>query len=741
MLVYTRCRIEATASASDGDTQGEQDKVISASSALVFIYIDPPVSTLNEAIDWLTCQVTQGDDWYTLSNEIRSNVTIEGTHFLRNYLSNIHHEPGRVTVDTSSTSQVILMINTDRVTHDKIIISKFTHSTMLHPFKCIQLLVMVICNSNNLPCLQSKTIALSLVRHLNNQDNVQSLNNLSNGCKLKQLFTDQTDNRRKESNKIYPRVSSNVIKVTNRMHWIKLKLNHLNTQSLKDHLNTYCSELIDKINSTSDYIKVFYSTITLLLTIILISKCFAYIYSGEELFSMKQILTSMAIGGLINSIVSNEPFVLLMPSPILTIWMNVLINFASHYNYSFNEIYIFTCCSTLFFLIIFSFINISRVYMYITSSIEQIFSLISIKLFSFTVLGGIYSQTNDTYLYGTLMILIVSMVIVTKLHESRSSNILNQITRDIIADNGLIITLIIVTYTVYLTGIQLSPEIAVTSTSSRNTYNNISESVNLTLVSSSSHQLTSVILPSFIHCILLIVFSLISSVLIIVENVVCNINVAKERSISMTMTTDTINYNRISENIFIICIINVFLVILKLPMINSGQLISIIHLRSLTKWTWMTSNHRGHLSAICLMETRLPSITVNLLLSFTLFTGKCFIDTMCTYVISDAYIYTILSYFSYLLLHGNTMYSRLALILCEKRFYPSNKLISSISIYKLHSFTIIQLIQFTLLALFTFSTNIYIQMLFPFCFISFIFIRHLLLNRLWSEHELMLLEQ
>ena len=233
---------------------------------------------------------------------------------------------------------------------------------------------------------------------------------------------------------------------------------------------------------------------------------------------------------------------------------------------------------------------------------------------------------------------------------------------------------------------------------------------------------------SFTDHLLTCIYGLVMGMLIIVEDAITNVK--------MNTETSKKNEDTMGKSLFLIAVINAILATLKLPILNGVLFISRVHLKSLTKWNIHSINSHKFLIPVKVLDTRIPCLLCNIMLCSAIFFLDTLVEKMNHYL-----IYTILLYCSYLVLHGNQLYTRVALIFVQPSKYPANELLRMVPFYKIHIFTIIELLEISVLGALAFNSNAFGRTLFPVCFVGVVVIRHFMLNRLFNQAELAVLDR
>lgn len=670
-----------------------QKETVNWSPSQVSLVLNPPVNCVDQAIDLLTWKVIQSTQWISVAREVRCCVLTEGPSKLNNVLQK---------ANPSQNNWAILMADVASVHKRFIAVAVFTQPTNLHPLESIELLVLVVCKSTSHPFKQSRETSVSIASLFNDEQFVNQLTQSTTESQLRSLFALQI-HRVSCQSEVHQVTQLITPTPSNALEVAKLKVTHF-LSSFKGGLTEYRGNLCTAFYSPVHFFKVVNSVTSLFFTTLSIAYAFGIIYHQNGLFTVKQSLAATGFGGLLYSLLTNQPFVTLMPSPTVAIWTTVMLHYCKSNNLDFEFTYCIACIWSSVFTGVFSIFGMSKYLSILTPAVQEVFTLVSIKLFTVLVVGAIFSSSSAYLTCFVILLTLASAGTMVALDSLHQSTIFNQITRDFISGNALIITLVI--------------------------FSSIGEPSDTRLqdvpLMSSSGAATTVISP--LDHLLTCIYGCVMGLLIIVEDAITNVKINKETGKENEETT--------GKSLFLVALINAILATLKLPILNGVLFISRVHLKSLTKWNIRSVNTHKSLVPVKVLETRFPCLLANLILCLAVFFLDCLLRKMNRHL-----IYTILLYCSYLVLHGNQLYFRLALIFCQPSKYPANELTRVVPFYKIHIFTIIQMVEVILLGLLAFNENVFCRTLFPLAFAGVLVIRHFMLNRLFNQAELALLDR
>lgn len=181
--------------------------------------------------------------------------------------------------------------------------------------------------------------------------------------------------------------------------------------------------------------------------------------------------------------------------------------------------------------------------------------------------------------------------------------------------------------------------------------------------------------------------------------------------------------------------INILMSCLGLPWMHAAFPHSSLHARQLAKVEQHVENGHLYETIVSVKETRLTSLTANILIGLSVFMLP--IPLQC---IPKPVLYGLFLYIAATSLDGNQMCDRMALLLKEQTSYPPTHYIRRVPQRKVHFFTAVQMIQLVILCAFGMYPLPYMKMVFPVLMILLIPVRNNLLPKVIEAKYLDILD-
>ncbi|XP_069026962.1 solute carrier family 4 member 11-like [Embiotoca jacksoni] len=171
--------------------------------------------------------------------------------------------------------------------------------------------------------------------------------------------------------------------------------------------------------------------------------------------------------------------------------------------------------------------------------------------------------------------------------------------------------------------------------------------------------------------------------------------------------------------------INILMSCLGLPWMHAAFPHSSLHARQLAKVEQHVENGHLYTTIVSVKETRLTSLTANILIGLSVFLLPIPLQW-----IPKPVLYGLFLYIAATSLDGNQMADRMALLLKEQTSYPPTHYIRRVPQRKVHFFTGVQVIQLIILCAFGMYPLPYMKMVFPLLMILLVPVRTSLLPRM-----------
>ncbi|OWF45125.1 sodium bicarbonate transporter-like protein 11 isoform X2 [Mizuhopecten yessoensis] len=171
-------------------------------------------------------------------------------------------------------------------------------------------------------------------------------------------------------------------------------------------------------------------------------------------------------------------------------------------------------------------------------------------------------------------------------------------------------------------------------------------------------------------------------------------------------------------DLVVVAIINLLHSLVAFPWVHAALPHSPLHVRALADVEERVD--QGHIYQIIVKvrETRLTAILSHILIGLSLL----FMDALS--FIPTPVLYGLFLYVGVTSLDGNQMFERIMLLFTEQSAYPPNHYIRRVPQRKMHSFTLLQLLQLVVLCGFGFAPYPYLKMFFPVLIFLLIPLRH-----------------
>ncbi|XP_077861478.1 solute carrier family 4 member 11-like [Saccoglossus kowalevskii] len=161
-------------------------------------------------------------------------------------------------------------------------------------------------------------------------------------------------------------------------------------------------------------------------------------------------------------------------------------------------------------------------------------------------------------------------------------------------------------------------------------------------------------------------------------------------------------------DLLVVAFINFILSIFGLPWIHAALPHSPLHVRALADVEERVDQGHVHTIIVHVRETRLTAIISHIFIALSLF-----LLPLPLQYIPQAVLYGLFLYVAFTSVDDNQMFDRICLFVTEQAAYPPNHYVRRVPQRKIHTFTILQLIQLTVLCIFGFVPQVYLRMLFP----------------------------
>ncbi|OCT99045.1 hypothetical protein XELAEV_18004845mg [Xenopus laevis] len=477
--------------------------------------------------------------------------------------------------------------------------------------------------------------------------------------------------------------------------------------------------------------------------------------STAGVIDVQKTIVGQCIGGVIYSLFSGQPLVVLLTTAPLALYINVIRGICDDYNLDFKAFYAWTGLWNSCFLILYSLFNCSLLMKLFKRSTEEIIALFISITFVLDALKGIikifkkyyleipsshvyfdqeYNKhlpnlniTSDVLLNSTfngsvlaqnasidheeihygresavlsLMLMFGTLWLGHTLYQFKKSPYLHSRVREMLSDCALPISVL----TFSVVGSYFFKEIHIAKF---NYIKTESMFVLSPIGSLSMGPITSAMGLGF----------LLSMLFFIEQNIVASLTNAPENRL--------VKGTAYHWDLLLVALINTGLSVFGMPWIHAAFPHSPMHVRALANVEERVEHGHIYETIVSVRETRLTSLVANILVGLSLFLLPYPLQWIPKPVLYGLFLYIALTS-----IDGNQLFERVALLLKEQTAYPPTHYIRRVPQRKIHYFTGLQVLQLVILCGFGMSPLPYMKMIFPLIMIGMIPIRYNLLPKI-----------
>ncbi|XP_018416407.1 PREDICTED: sodium bicarbonate transporter-like protein 11 isoform X2 [Nanorana parkeri] len=474
----------------------------------------------------------------------------------------------------------------------------------------------------------------------------------------------------------------------------------------------------------------------------------------KGVIDVQKTIVGQCIGGVIYSLFSGQPLVVLLTTAPLALYINVIRGICDDYNLEFKAFYAWTGLWNSCFLILYSLFNCSLLMKLFKRSTEEIIALFIsitfvldalkgiIKIFKKYYLGApdsylsdhkasfetlpnmsltsdiFYNSTinnftqhnqsldHDDALHGkesavlSLMLMFGTLWLGHTLYQFKKSPYLHSRVRELLSDCALPISVL----TFSVVGSYFFQDIRI----ARFNYIETESMFVLAPIGSlSMGSITSAMGLGF----------LLSMLFFIEQNIVASLTNAPENRL--------VKGTAYHWDLLLVALINTGLSVFGMPWIHAAFPHSPMHVRALAYVEERVEHGHIYETIVTVKETRLTSLVANVLVGLSLFLLPLPLQWIPKPVLYGLFLYIALTS-----IDGSQLFERVALLLKEQTAYPPTHYIRRVPQRKIHYFTGLQVLQLVILCGFGMSPLPYMKMIFPLIMIGMIPIRYNLLPKI-----------
>ncbi|ESP04405.1 hypothetical protein LOTGIDRAFT_136234, partial [Lottia gigantea] len=525
---------------------------------------------------------------------------------------------------------------------------------------------------------------------------------------------------------------------------------------LKRRLPHYWSDYKDGVVGPRTIQKTISTTFFLYFACVLPCIAFGVLnaYNTHNILTVEKVLYAQTFGGLVFAVFGGTPQIVLLTTAPLALYTKIIYSICEDFDINFQAM--FTCVGlwNSFFLIIYSFFDLSILMQFSTRSSEEIFALFisiafAVDAFKNTALSksslffyiiyhtlildfednyytpacsGVSDVINNTVGMVTntsanssdtatdvcgrdismlyLFLLLGTLWVGVVLFNFTKTPYLNSAKRELLADYSLPVSVVIMSFF----GAYVFREVNMGKAFDATRQTGIFQLIDLSSLSVGA-----------IFGAMGLGFCL--SLLFFMDQ---NISAALVNAPQNKMKKGTAYH----WDLLVISLVNGLHSIICFPWVHAALPHSPLHVRALADVEERVD--QGHIYSIIVRvrETRLTAIFSHILIGCSLF----FMQVLA--YIPTPVLYGLFLYVAVTSLYGNQFFERVQLFFTEQAAYPPNHYIRRVPQRKMHTFTLIQLVQLLVLCGFGFAPYPYLKMFFPVLIFALIPIRHKLIPKL-----------
>ncbi|XP_077136431.1 solute carrier family 4 member 11 isoform X6 [Ranitomeya variabilis] len=455
---------------------------------------------------------------------------------------------------------------------------------------------------------------------------------------------------------------------------------------------------------------------------------------------VQKTIIGQGIGGVIYSLLSGQPLVVLLTTAPLAIYIKVIVGICDDYNLDFKAFYAWTGLWNSCFLILYALFNCSMVMKLFKRSTEEIIALFISMTFALDALKGMIkifnkcheessglplyrinssssplhflnATLNGTFVYQdgphgkesavlSLLLMFGTVWLGHTLYQFKKSPYLHSRVRELLSDCALPISVL----TFSTVGSYFFQDIRISLF-------NYVETENLFVMAPFGSMSMGAIASSMGLGFIL------SMLFFIEQNIVASLTNAPENRL--------VKGTAYHWDLLLIALINIGLSTYGLPWIHAAFPHSPMHVRALAYVEERVEHGHIYETIVCVKETRLTSLVANLLVGLSIF-----LLPLPLQWIPQPVLYGLFLYIALTSIDGSQLFERVALLLKEQTAYPPTHYIRRVPQRKIHYFTGLQVLQLLILCGFGMSPLTYMKMIFPLIMILMIPIRYNLLPKI-----------
>ncbi|XP_040575078.1 solute carrier family 4 member 11 isoform X2 [Lepeophtheirus salmonis] len=515
---------------------------------------------------------------------------------------------------------------------------------------------------------------------------------------------------------------------------------------LKCRIPFYVDDYLDGIRGKNTIQKTISTTMFLYFSMLLPAVALGVLNSENthNSIAVREVIVGQTIGGLIFVIFCGQPLVVVMTTAPLAIFIKIIYSISFQMEVDFLPFYAAVGLWNMFFLILYSFLNLSLLMKYCSRSTEEIFgNFITIALITDALkhLASYFSRHYYTCPDSSIS------PILSSINETLDRPLVTRSVSDSMFEChpeqsffALILTLGTVALGLTFFNFTKTPYL---SAKKRELLSDYALPVAVIIFSIIGSSFTKIDVKVFSYprdglTLKLVDFSQLTTGSFFVAMALgfsLSLLFFMDQNISASLVNSPDNKlekgTSYHWDLLVIGLINGLLCIFGLPFLHAVLPHSPLHVKCLADTEERVESGYVRDIIVRVRETRLTNLFANILIGISMLFLSYVLDYIPSSVLDGLFIYIALT-----ALYGNQMFERVLLFFMEQSAYPPNHYIRRVPQRKIHMFTACQVVQLGVLCIFGFTPWPYIKMIFPLVILTFLPVRQLLIPRIIEKKYL-----
>ncbi|XP_041360225.1 sodium bicarbonate transporter-like protein 11 isoform X2 [Gigantopelta aegis] len=525
---------------------------------------------------------------------------------------------------------------------------------------------------------------------------------------------------------------------------------------LKRRFPHYLSDYKDGVIGHNTPHKVIATTFFLYFACVLPNLAFGMLNSNNThgAIGVKKILFSQSFGGILFGIFGGQPLIVLLTTAPLALYTKIIYSVCEDFDLNFHAMFAYVGLWNMFFLLIFSFFNMSKLMRWSSRSTEEIFSVFITFAFSADAIRDTLKDFNENYYSpkcdesnitntgdstNVSTVLTTASTIATSVMSSLNTTeqTVQQNPFECLRENSILFLLLMLgTVWIGLTLFNFT-KTPFLNAGKREILADYALPISvLVMAFFGSFVFRKIKMKPFQYnpneqmFQLAPLWDLPIGAIFAAAGLGFSLSLLffMDQNISSALVNNPNNKLKKGAayhwDLFVVAIINGFLSLFAFPWVHAALPHSPLHVRALADVEERVDQGHVHQIVVSVRETRLTGIVSHVMIGLSMFLLPEPMSYIPRAVLDGLFLYLAIT-----ALYGNQFFERILLLVTEQAAYPPNHYVRRVPQRKVHMFTFIQMSQLVVLCVFGFSPIPYMKMIFPLLLIFLMPIRHKLVPK------------